>query len=183
MAKYVINGGNKLSGRIKVSGNKNSLFPCLSASLLTDEEVVLKNVPEIVDTQISLEILQALGVRVNWDKSSHIITLQAKELTTSTLPKDLIQKLRGSIVFAGGMLGRLGKVDFYHPGGDVIGKRSIDVHLEGFRQLGFDYQKDDLYYSLKKRGGIKDIEMFFEEASVTLFIENKCVVSPMYMVR
>lgn len=165
MAKYVIAGGKKLKGRVKVSGNKNSVFPLLSAALLTDEEVVIKNAPKIFDTQVSVQILKALGLEANFTNGS--IKVCAKKVNSTQLPKDLTRKLRGSIVFAGGLLGRFGRVEFVHPGGDVIGKRSIDTHIEGLHALGFDFEKRGDSYKVfgSKKGG--RLSVFLEEPSVT----------------
>lgn len=164
MAQYLITGGNKLSGRVKISGNKNAVFPCLAAALLTDEEVVLKNIPNISDTEVSLEILKQLGVEVGWREDE--LVLKAAKLSTHILPSDLTRKLRGSIVFIGGMLGRMGKVQFVHPGGDLIGRRGIGLHIEGLNKLGFDYEINDLEYKFFRKKS-SDTEYFLDLASVT----------------
>lgn len=164
MAKYIIKGGNKLSGKVTISGNKNSVFPCLAAALLTDEEVLINNIPNILDTQISLEILKSLGVETEFDKNT--IKIKAKNINSFTIPDDLIKRLRGSIVFVGGLLGRIGKAEFSHPGGDVIGKRSIDTHLEGFSKLGYGYEMSERYNLFSKKL-TQDVDIFLDEASVT----------------
>ncbi len=166
MAEYIIQGGKKLSGQIKLSGNKNAVFPCLSAGLLTEEEIILRNIPDILDTRISLQILESLGAQVEF--KNHTIRLKTKHLKTHVLPNELTKKLRGSVVFAGGLLGRLGKVELSHPGGDVIGKRSIETHLEGFRSLGFEYEIDTGVYKIYTKSGCpKELTHFLDEASVT----------------
>lgn len=164
MAKYIIKGGNKLSGKVTISGNKNSVFPCLAAALLTDEEVIINNVPNILDTQVSLKILESLGVKAAFNKNT--IKIKAKSTVASTIPQDLIKRLRGSVVFVGGLLGRTGKAEFSHPGGDVIGKRSIDTHLEGFRKLGYGYDTGGKY-NLFTKDLTQDVDIFLDEASVT----------------
>ena len=118
--KYVIEGGKKLSGEILISGNKNAVFPVVAAALLTSQEVIIENVGQIKDAQILVQILKELGVNVKWQGSSLVI--QALEIKTSSLPKELMTKLRGSIVLAGAILARVGRVSFFHPGGDIIGK-------------------------------------------------------------
>lgn len=175
MARYIIEGGKRLSGTVKVSGNKNSIFPCLAAALLTDKEVILHNIPSISDVDICLQILNKLGVKTK--KEEDIITIKAKGLSIPLLPKDLTRKLRGSIVFIGSLLGRLGKVEFCHPGGDIIGKRSIDVHLEGFKQLGYSYKILDLDFTCYKKQSLnQNREVFLDEPSVTA-TENLILVS------
>ena len=101
MAKYIIEGGKKLKGTIKIGGNKNSVFPAFAACLLTEDEVVLRNIPEIEDVRVSIGILKKLGVKVQ--RSDDIVRIQAKNIETSTLPPELTYKLRGAVVFAGGV--------------------------------------------------------------------------------
>ena len=144
--KYHISGGNRLSGEIRVSGNKNSVFPCVAAALLTRQEVILENIPHLSDTQVLVEILVKLGAKIKWEKST--LFIKADNIKVSSLPKNLMLKLRGSVVLVGALLGRLGRVSFYHPGGDIIGQRSINTHLEAFKMLGFVLKRDDLKFGL-----------------------------------
>ena len=163
--RYIITGQKRLSGKIKVSGNKNSTFPCVAAALLTDEKVILTNIPNIKDVEVLMRILKSLGVSVNFE--NNVLTIQAKMLT-STLSKDLMAKLRGSLVLVGAIYGRLGKVSFHFPGGDVIGRRGIDVHLEGFKALGINVSFKDLTYSLQKgKKNIGECEFYQYITSVT----------------
>lgn len=166
MAKYLIHGGKKLEGKITISGNKNSVFPCVAAALLTQEEVVLENISDLKDTQVLMEILKKLGVKV--EKKGSTLTIQATEIRHTTLPRELMVKLRGSMVLVGAILGRSGKVHFYHPGGDVIGQRSIEAHLEGFKALGAALKREDLKFSLNFNGENKaECSIFLYESSVT----------------
>lgn len=163
--KYIIEGGKRLTGKLEISGNKNAVFPCVSAALLTQEEVVLENVPQIRDTEVLIQIIRKLGVKVRIEGSS--IFIDASNLRLSFLPKELVTKLRGSIVLVGSLLSRLGKVSFSHPGGDIIGKRSIETHLEGFKALKVELKREDLKYSLRGVDQAGEIEFFLPEASVT----------------
>ncbi len=186
--RYIINGGRKLQGSVKVSGNKNSVFPCIGAALLTQEEVILENISDLKDTEVLIQILKKLGVVVKRNQSRIII--RASEIRRFNLPKDLMVKLRGSIVLVGAILGRLGKVNFHHPGGDIIGRRSIKTHLEGFKALGAVLKQSDSKFSLffeekqlhslsrsssgqpndlysAKDSSLKIFDIFFSEASVT----------------
>lgn len=164
--KYIIQGGRKLEGEIEVSGNKNAIFPCVAAALLTQEEVILENVADLVDTQVLIQILVHLGVKV--ERSKTTLVINSKDLKSSVLPKELMTKLRGSIVLVGAILARKNKVNFYHPGGDIIGKRSISTHLEAFQSIGAILKKGDLEYSLRFAEK-EDISasIFLQEASVT----------------
>lgn len=166
MAKFLIEGGNKLVGEVKISGNKNAVFPCLSAALLTSEDVILRNIPKIVDTDVSLEILRSLGVEVT--EAEDYIKINAHKIESHQIPEELAARLRGSILFAGGLLGRVGKAEFIHPGGDIIGKRTIRPHLQGFEQLGYKVTQNDLSYTVTRSAERpSEVNIFMEEASVT----------------
>lgn len=164
--KYTITGGKTLSGKLAISGNKNSVFPCIAAALLTGEEVILENISDLSDTKVLIQILKKLGVRV--EKQDTTLSIQAGSIHHHTLPENLVTKLRGSIVLAGSILSRVGKVKFSHPGGDVIGRRSIETHLEGFKSLGAKIKKSNLNYLVTMDNQQKkEVEIFFKEASVT----------------
>lgn len=164
--KYIIEGGKKLIGEMQISGNKNAVFSSVAACLLTKEEVVLENVPQIRDSEVLIQIIKKIGVKVRQDGST--LYIQASELRQSFLPKELVVKLRGSIVIIGSLLGRLGRATFYHPGGDIIGKRSIETHLEGFKALKVEIKREDLKYSLHvSDNDEEDVSFFLPEASVT----------------
>ncbi len=179
--KYIITGGHKLNGEIEVSGNKNSVFPCVAASLLTGEEIVLENISQLRDTQVLIQILKKLGVNISADKDS--LTIKAEEIKQFSLPKDLMSKLRGSILLISAVLARKGKVNFYHPGGDIIGQRSIETHIEGFKSLGAVFKKDNLKLTLQfpdnegnHSSKNKSYSIFLQEASVTA-VENLIIAS------
>ncbi len=165
--KYIINGGKRLQGSIKISGNKNAVFPCVAAALLTDEEVILENVSNLKDTEVLMQILKKLGVKVKREGATFII--QAAVLNQATLPRDLMVKLRGSMVLVGAILSRMGKVHFYHPGGDIIGQRSIETHLDGFKSLGAVLKREDIKFSLHYPDSLDDksCNIFLVESSVT----------------
>lgn len=166
MAKYLIEGGVKLEGTVNISGNKNSVLPCLAACLLTRESVTLKNVPKIADVDALIEILLSLGVKV--EIGNHEVTVQAEDIVSHRLPQELVSKLRASVLLTGPLLARVGKVDFSHPGGDIIGKRSIDAHISGLQKSGFKFKVDDRKYEGKRDGNENhDISVFLDEPSVT----------------
>src|SRR5688572_28632821 len=119
--QYIVTGGKRLEGSIKTSGNKNSVFPCVAAALLTSDEVVLENISDLRDTKVLIQILEKLGTNVTREGST--LTLKTEHVNHTNLPKDLMGKLRGSMVLVGAVLARMGKVHFYHPGGDIIGQR------------------------------------------------------------
>jgi len=167
MAKYIIEGGNRLKGEIKISGNKNSVLPCLAATLLTSEQVTLTNVPQIADVAVFLEILRTLGAEVI-ETGEDTVKITASKITTSELPVELVSKLRASVLLVGPLLSRTKKVKFSHPGGDIIGRRSINTHLLGFSQLGYEFTVNDRNYEGKLKHSIKDDKnIFLGEPSVT----------------
>lgn len=163
--RYVIRGGKKLQGKIAVSGNKNSVFPCIAAALLTADEVILENVSGNRDTEVIIRLIKKLGVEVN--KAGATLSIRAAQIKRSSLPQDLVTQLRGSVVLSGAILSRMGKVSFYHPGGDIIGQRSIETHLEGFKLLGANLKRSDLKFSLQYLDRERDSTIFLQEASVT----------------
>ncbi|MBI3486014.1 UDP-N-acetylglucosamine 1-carboxyvinyltransferase [Candidatus Daviesbacteria bacterium] len=165
MASYLIEGGNRLFGSVSISGNKNSILPCMAAALLTSDEVILRNVPQISDVSIMVLLMQQLGAEV--EVGDHFLKITTPNIKTSKLSEDLVNKLRASILLAGPLLARSKKVEFSHPGGDIIGQRSIETHLAGFKQLGFSISVSDRDYKIK--GGIDSKEkiFFMDEPSVT----------------
>lgn len=166
MAEYIIEGGIKLKGQVTISGNKNEVLPCLAACLLTEEDIILKNVPKTIDVETSLAIFQDLGVEIS--REDGMVRLNSAKINKTDLKVDLANKLRASILFVGPMLARFGKVGFPHPGGCVIGRRNIDTHLDGFKQLGFSFNTNGEINKGTMNGmKFKDQEIFLDEPSVT----------------
>src|SRR5512147_2244542 len=128
MYKYIVEGSFPIKGKIRPSGNKNAALPCLVATLLTDEPVVLKNIPEIEDVDVILNILKELGSTVK-RLSRNEYSIQTLNITSPEIPAELAKKIRASILFAGPMLARNYKVILPPPGGDVIGRRRLDTHF------------------------------------------------------
>jgi UDP-N-acetylglucosamine 1-carboxyvinyltransferase len=167
MVQYTVQGGQKLSGSISIGGNKNSVLPCLAACLLTKDPVTLTNIPDISDIHVMLEIFEQIGVSYEWINKS-TLKIQANDLQDSVLPKDLGSKLRASILLVGPLLARTGEARFSHPGGDIIGKRTLSTHFIGFEALGFEFEKHDLdYRGFRASTPSGTVSIFQEEASVT----------------
>jgi UDP-N-acetylglucosamine 1-carboxyvinyltransferase len=135
MDQFIIRGGQPLSGIVIPSGNKNAALPLLAAALLTDQPVLLRNVPRIRDVQTMLHLMAALGVEIA-EIDQHTIQLHAGNLRTTQLDSDLCREIRASILLAGPMLARLKRVELPPPGGDVIGRRRVDTHFLAFSKLG-----------------------------------------------
>ncbi|MBX4205284.1 MAG: UDP-N-acetylglucosamine 1-carboxyvinyltransferase [Candidatus Doudnabacteria bacterium] len=164
MAKFLISGGKKLSGEIKVSGSKNAVLALMAACLLTEDECTLANVPEIDDVRSMAEILKALGVEVKLDR--HKLVIRASEIKNTKPSGEWASKLRGSILCLGPLLARAKNADFPFPGGDLIGKRPIDAHLEAFKILGA--AADTSSGTLKiATPGLIGAKVVLEETSVT----------------
>lgn len=164
MYEYVIEGGYPIQGTVTASGNKNAALPCLAATLLTSEPVILHNIPEIQDTNVMIEILKSLGAKVE-KISKNNWKIQCENIKNVMLPKEMTKKVRGSIVFAGPLLGRTGKCEMMPPGGDVIGRRRVDTHFLALEQLGANINVNGHFsFNANKLVGA---DIFLDEASVT----------------
>ncbi|MEN8254782.1 MAG: UDP-N-acetylglucosamine 1-carboxyvinyltransferase, partial [Verrucomicrobiota bacterium] len=163
MAKFIINGGKTIGGTFHPRGNKNAVLPMLASCVLTDQPVVLRNVPLINDVKVMLQLLESIGVAVSLD--GHTVTLCAKNLKTTELDQELCARVRTSILLAGPLTARHGGATIYPPGGDVIGRRRLDTHFYGLRSLGAEISTDQAYRF--KAGPLSSWKMVFDEASVT----------------
>jgi len=164
MDTFLIDGGFPLQGSVRPSGNKNAALPILAASLLTDQPVTLHNVPRIGDVDTQLCLLSDLGVDIQSDAGS-TITLQAKNVAKTTLDQALCRMIRASILLAGPLLARTGEALLPLPGGDVIGRRRVDTHMQALEALG---AKTGFNGGLQIRtAGLKGADMVLDEASVT----------------
>jgi UDP-N-acetylglucosamine 1-carboxyvinyltransferase len=166
MEKFVIDGGIALSGTIVPAGNKNGALPILAASVLTEDEVVVRNVPKIKDVGMMLAILEGLGVRINW-LSDHEVALCAAGVSHESVvvDRELSEHIRASFLLAGPLLARFGRVRMPPPGGDGIGRRRLDPHLDAFAALGatIEHSRD---IDLRAPGGLRPGDVFMDEPSV-----------------
>jgi UDP-N-acetylglucosamine 1-carboxyvinyltransferase len=163
MARFIIHGGKRLSGTYAPGGNKNAVLPMLAACVLTDQPVVLENVPLIEDVRTMLDLLSGLGVDVGL--KGHVVTLCARGLRRSKLDPELCRKVRASILLAGPMAARLGRVTLSPPGGDIIGRRRLDTHFLGLQALGIEVEGGKHFVFRRKR--LEGAAMVLDEASVT----------------
>jgi UDP-N-acetylglucosamine 1-carboxyvinyltransferase len=165
MQKFVIDGGVPLSGTVTPAGNKNGALPILAASVLTDQEVVVRNVPRIRDVETMLEILELLGVTVEW-RDEHEVALCAADIDDSgEIDPERSERIRASFLLAGPLLARLGRAVMPPPGGDVIGRRRLDPHLDALRALGAEHELNGSI-RLTAGGGLRAGEVFMDEPSV-----------------
>ena len=165
MDKFVIQGRKALGGEIEARGAKNAAFPLLAATILTTEDCVISNLPLVEDVYRSIEILQSMGATVEW-LEERTVKVNTKDLNPATLNRDLVLKLRGSVLFAGPLLARFGQVNLPQPGGDVIGARPINTHLDAFSQLGVSVEPHNGFH-MEFKGNLKKKEVVLSEFSVT----------------
>ena len=135
MDKFLINGGIPLKGEVTPSGNKNATLPLLAACLLTEEPVILHNIPDIQDVRTMGKLIESLGVKIT-DLGNHTWQVQASGINPTELDPDLCRKIRASILLAGPMVAKYGTLQLPPPGGDVVGRRRVDTHLLALEKLG-----------------------------------------------
>jgi UDP-N-acetylglucosamine 1-carboxyvinyltransferase len=164
MPKFVVDGGRPLNGRIRPAGNKNAALPIIAATLLTEEEVVLENVPDIRDVRTLLELLTVLGAEVEW-LGDNRVRIQAREVGVNDLDAAMAARIRASILLAGPMLARVGRMVLPPPGGDVIGRRRVDTHFLALSKLGATVKEDRGYHL--ETSGLRGADIFLDEPSVT----------------
>ncbi len=161
---FVVEGGQRLSGTVRPAGNKNAALPILAATLLADGPVVLRNVPRIGDVETLLDLLRAQQVKAEWT-DEHTLAIDARGATAADPDPALSAKIRASILLAGPMLARFGRVRLPPPGGDVIGRRRVDTHLLALGRLGAEITVGATYDFEAKH--LQGDDIFLDEASVT----------------
>lgn len=171
MKQIKIKGKNKLTGTIRISGAKNAAVALIPAAILSDEEVTICNVPEISDINSLEEILKYLGVK--FSRATESIIINAKDMTNKEIPEDISRKLRASYYFMGALLSKYKKVEMYFPGGCNIGSRPINLHLDGFKNLGATIIEENDKYTIeaKKLVGTKiDLELASVGATINIIL-------------
>lgn len=159
----MIRGGRPVGGRFRPMGNKNAALPMLAASLLTDEPLILHNVPDILDVRVMLDLLSSIGVDVEF--RDHTARLCARSVRRRRFDESLCRRVRSSILLAGPMTARFGRAVLSPPGGDVIGRRRVDAHFAGLRALGIQIECGHRY--VFRRLSLQAADVLLDEASVT----------------
>lgn len=162
--RFIIEGGVPLAGTVVPSGNKNAALPILAACLLTEDEVILENVPDIRDVHSMLALLDDVGVVIR-EIGPHTLSLTAADVRSTELHAGLASRIRASFLMAGPLLARCGSVSLPLPGGDFIGRRRIDTHLLAFKGLGAEVESSRTFSM--HHNGLRGAEIFLDEASVT----------------
>jgi len=163
--KFVVQGGKRLKGSIRPAGNKNAALPMLAATLLTDQDVFLENVPRIKDVLTLLDLLEALGAETEWVGDNEV-RVRAADVGHRQLDAQAAARIRASILLAGPMLARTGGMNLPPPGGDVIGRRRVDTHFLAFQKLGAKFEHDARGFRVKA-DHLEAADMFLDEPSVT----------------
>lgn len=191
MAKYIVEQSGPLRGEVTISGSKNAVLPLMAASLLSDEECIIKNVPSLSDVSVMNEILQALGAKINSNQEK-VLSIYTENIVSTEAPYELVNKMRASILVMGPLLARKGYAKIPLPGGCAIGSRPIDLHLKGIKALGaevafvegedYDYVEavagpqgligDRIYLDFPSVGATENIMMAAVLADGTTFLEN-----------
>lgn len=167
MEKFIIEGGVPLSGEVRPSGNKNAALPLLAACLLTDEPVILHNVPEIRDVRDMRLLIESLGVKIEF-LGEHSYRIHAAEVRPADLDPDLCRRIRASILLAGPMTARTGDLLLPPPGGDVIGRRRVDTHILALQALGAEAEFERASRMFRfKANQLHGANILLDEASVT----------------
>lgn len=165
MKQLLIEGGHELSGEIKISGAKNSVVALIPAAILSDEEVIINNVPNISDTKALMDIVELLEGQVSYDEDKEIMRIDTRNITNKVVPENLSKKLRASYYFMGALLSKFHYAEIYFPGGCNIGSRPIDFHIKGFEQLGAKVTIEGNKY-IFKADKLKGARIYLDFASV-----------------
>jgi UDP-N-acetylglucosamine 1-carboxyvinyltransferase len=168
MDKFVIRGGDPLLGTVRVSGAKNAALPCMAAALLTDQPVILENVPQVRDIQTTRNLLAAMGaeVELGYGRAQHRTTLHCANLASPEASYELVKTMRASTLVLGPLVARCGHARVSLPGGCAIGARPIDLHIKGLEQLGAKITQDHGYVEATA-ARLKGAEIVFDKITVT----------------
>src|SRR5712675_2061802 len=168
MDKLVIRGGAPLLGTVRVSGAKNAALPCMAAALLTDEPVILENIPQVRDIQTTRNLLAAMGaeVELGYGRAQHRTTIHCATLAAPEASYELVKTMRASTLVLGPLVARCGKARVSLPGGCAIGARPIDLHIKGLEQLGAKITQDHGYIEASA-DRLKGGQIVFDKITVT----------------
>src|SRR6266436_5560331 len=169
MDKFVIRGGEPLLGTIRVSGAKNAALPCMAAALLTDEPVILENIPQVRDIETTRNLLAAMGaeIELGYGRAQHRTTICARNLTSPEASYELVKLMRASSLVLGPLVARCGRARVSLPGGCAIGGRPINLHIFGLEQLGARINQAHGYIEAEAPDGLRGSVVNFDRITVT----------------
>ncbi|MEF9991659.1 MAG: UDP-N-acetylglucosamine 1-carboxyvinyltransferase [Romboutsia sp.] len=159
MFKYIINGGNKIEGRLEIKGAKNAILPIMAASILNESTSIIHNVPDISDVHFMIKILESVGCKTKYENDTLII--DSSSIDNNEIDEHYVRKMRSSIIILGAMIGRLDYTAISYPGGCAIGSRPIDLHLKALKQLGIRVEEENGFlkcFKDKLEGNIINLE-------------------------
>ena len=165
MGQFIIQGGCQLSGEVTISGAKNAALPILFATLLSEGDINLSNVPLLKDISTTLELLQELGATASQDK--HQVNINAKDVKNYTASYELVRSMRASILALGPLVARFGEADISLPGGCAIGARPVNLHIHGLEQMGATIKVEDGFIKARVDGRLKGCHLYMDLVSVT----------------
>ena len=163
--KFEVVGGNRLSGRVRVPGAKNSILKLMAAALLAEGATTLTEVPDILDVEIMAELLRRLGCTVEHGRAAGTVTIDVPAEPKHQADYDLVRKMRASICVLGPLVARVGEADVALPGGDAIGSRGLDMHINGLTRLGAEVSSEHGYL-IAKSGGLHGAKIWLDFPSV-----------------
>lgn len=161
-----INKSPTLSGAVSISGAKNSALPLIAATLLSDKQVKISNLPDVADVKTLARLLEHLGAQIEWN-SANSLTCQAKEIIHTKALYDIVRKMRASILVLGPLLSRFGYCEVSLPGGCAIGARPVDLHIKAMEKMGAEIQIRGGYIIAQAKGGLKGADILFDKITVT----------------
>src|SRR5512138_247536 len=169
MDKFVIRGGNPLLGTIRVSGAKNAALPAMAAALLTDETVILENIPDVRDIETTRKLLVAMGaeVELGYGRAAHRTTISCRNLASPEASYELVKTMRASTLVLGPLVARAGRARVSLPGGCAIGARPIDLHVNALEHLGARIEQEHGYIEAQAPTGLRGSVVAFDRITVT----------------
>src|ERR1700679_2069860 len=168
MDKFVIRGGNPLLGTIKVSGAKNSALPCMAAAILTEDEVILENIPQVRDIETERKLLESMGaeVELGYGRAQHRTSIKCAVLSDPVAKYEIVKTMRASSLVLGPLIARTGMARVAMPGGCAIGGRPIDMHIKGLEKMGAVIQQEHGYLEARA-SRLKGAHIVFDKITVT----------------
>lgn len=166
MPKLIVSEGKPLKGRVRVSGAKNSVLPIIAASILGDKESILEEIPYLSDVVIMCDLLRSFGINVEFSDNKTKLRINSNDITNTTAPYELVNKMRASILVMGPLLARTGIAKISLPGGCAIGTRPVDLHLKGFAAMGAEINQGHGYIEARTNGRLKGSKIYLDFPSV-----------------